>query len=49
MEVVDRGRDFNTRNYFPFGIVLVLLFKLSQFGFPSMLKREILEHRLIQV
>ena len=49
MKIVDRGRDFNTRNYFLFSILLVLLIKSGQFGLPSMPKREIVENRLIQV
>ena len=38
MKATDRGRDFNTRNYFLFGIVFGI-------GFPSRLKREIFEKR----
>ena len=49
MKVVDRGRDFNTRNYFIFDILLVLLIKSGQFGLPSMPKREIVENKFIQV
>ena len=49
MKVVDRGRDFNTRNYFLFVILLVVLIKFGKFGFPSMPKRKIIENKLIQV
>ena len=49
MGYANRGRDFNTRNYFLFGIFLVVLIKFGKYGFPSMPKREIIENRLIQV
>ena len=47
MKVVDIGRDFNTSNFFLFGIFLVLLFNLvslvDQFDFLSMSKKDIVE------
>ena len=46
IKVADGGRDFNTRNYFYFGILLVIQIEFGQFGFPSMPKREIVENRL---
>ena len=46
MEVANRGRDFNTRNYFLFGIIVGCT---SCTSFPSMPKREIVENKLIQV
>ena len=49
MKVADRGRDFNTRNYFLFGILLVVLIEFGQFGLPTLPKREIVENKLIQV
>ena len=39
MEVVNRGRDFNTRNYFLLGSII-------KFGLPSILKRGIVENIL---
>ena len=42
MKVVDRGRDFNTRNYFLFCIVVGI-------GLPSMSMREIVENIFIQL
>ena len=49
MKISDRGKDFNIRNYFLFGILLVELIKFRQLGLPSMSKREIVEKRLIEV
>ena len=49
MKVADRGRDFNTRIFFFFDILFILLIKFGHFGLPSIPKREIVENRLIQV
>ena len=49
MKVVEKGRDFNTRNYFLFGILLVELIKFGQFGLSSIPKRDISKNILIQV
>ena len=46
MKVVDRGRDFNTRNCFLFDIIFGCT---CYTGFSSMPKRDIVENRLIQV